>query len=149
MLIQKNGVDWVLCYEVTSDASYYEDDEYGESYLVRDTETNGYGRSLMPKDYFNDKVVVDGCKLTIGNKTVVDYENQCIKVPELTGKIPALYVIRTWNGKYMEFECGFDLLNDGRFWAKENYFYTIEDCFSWLQNKFGDFHIFLEEPMRL
>jgi hypothetical protein len=70
----------------------------------------------------------------------------------MKNRIPAYYCIRTEQGSderpFLGFECGFDLLQY-RFWANGNYFDTIEECFEFLQNKFGDFVITLEESMRI
>lgn len=148
MLVEYKNNIYVLSSETTVTKSYYFEDEDYESHIEDFDEIERDGYLLMPKNYSNSKVVVDGNKLSIGGKSVEDYSDECSKISELEGKIPALYVIRTWNGDFMSFECGFDLHDDGRFWANGNYFDEIEECFVWLQNKFGDFSIFLEEPMR-
>lgn len=125
------------------------DHEWLEDFIV----VESYGFLLMPNEYNSKDVVVntDG-NLFIGGKIVYDYIDVCKRHSDMKGRIPAYYCIRTQQGSnerpFLSFECGFDLhLN--KFWANGNYFDTIEECFSFLQSKYGDFVITLEESMRM
>ena len=149
MLVKsKNGSDYILSYVDKNIQSYWVDNEYGESHIEEFVEHQKLGYSVMSTDYTNPNVIVSNSSLKIGGKPILDYEDVCKRHESMLGKIPKLYVVRTLNDNFMGFQCGFDLLNDGRFWANGNYFDTIQECFIFLQEKYGDFYLFLEEEMR-
>jgi hypothetical protein len=150
---EKNGAEYVVDYVEDKKESYwFSDDDYNEwteDFVVQIP----YGFLLMEKDYKSKDVVVDSDgNLFIGGKIVYDYIDVCKRHSDMKGRIPAYYCIRTEQGSderpFLGFECGFDLLQY-RFWANGNYYDTIEECFEFLQNKFGDFVITLEESMRM
>jgi len=110
------------------------------------------GFHLMSEGYRNNDITLDNNMLYIGEHIV--YEGDKPFNPQsVGGRVPALYVIRTFNGKYWEFECGFDLLEDeidgALYWTKGNRFKNLADCFEYLELKYGKFRIFIEEPMRV
>lgn len=149
----KNGSEYLIDFINEKVESYwFSDDDYNEwteDFIVEES----YGFLLMPKEYNSKDVVIstDG-NLYIGGKIVYDYIDVCNRHFDMKGRIPAYYCIRTESylqGKtYLSFECGFDL-HLTQFWANGNYFDTIEECFKFLQDKFGDFVITLEESMRM
>lgn len=150
---KKNGAEYVIDYVDAQTKSYWFSDDNGEEHLEDFVEHIRYGFLLMPKDYISKDVVIKDCgNLYIGGKLVYDYITTCERLFELKGNIPAYYCIRTERGTetspFLSFECGFDLQLT-KFWANGNYFDTIEECFSFLQSKYGDFVITLEESMRI
>lgn len=149
MLVKsKSGSDYILSYVEKNVQSYWIDNEYGESHIEEFVEHQKLGYSVMGADYTNPNVIVNNSSLKIGGKSILDYEDVCKRHKSMVGKIPKYYVVRTLKENFMGFECGFDLLNDGTFWANGKYFDTIQECFSFLQEKYGDFYLFLEEEMR-
>jgi len=153
LFTKKSGSEYVVDFVEDKVESYwFSDDDYNE-WTEDFTIQIPYGFLLMPKDYKSKDVVVDSDgNLFIGGKIVYDYLPTCNRLSEFKGRIPAYYCIRTQQGcnerPYLSFECGFDL-HLTQFWANGNYFDTIEECFNFLQNKFGDFVITLEESMRI
>lgn len=153
----KNGSEYLIDFVDKRVESHYVCDPYDfdhewlEDFIVEES----YGFLLMPKEYISKDVVIstDG-NLYIGGKIVYDYIDVCNRHSDMKGRIPAYYCIRTkvesyTKGEtYLSFECGFDL-HLTQFWANGNYFDTIEECFKFLQDKFGDFVITLEESMRM
>lgn len=126
----------------------YEVERYGESDIER------YGIQLMPETYSSDEVVVTENTLSLGGQEVVDYRGEVSRFSALSNQIPRHYVIYTYNtrGQYNSFECGFDLLSDGRAWEgiSRTEHNTISDALAFLKEKLGEeFTISLEEPMRV
>lgn len=112
------------------------------------------GICLMPENYSNRHVVLKDNKLFLGDCEVTDYQSWVNKFSSLSDEIPRLYIIRTYNviRGYYSFECGFDLLGDGRAWEgiTRSEHDSVADALRLVREKIGDdFIISLEEPMRL
>jgi hypothetical protein len=155
LFAKENGSEYIIDYIDDKTESYwFSDDDYNEwteDFVVHIR----YGFLLMPKDYKSKDVVVKDCgNLYIGGKLVYDYITTCERLSEMKNRIPAYFCVRTEQESYtkgqtfLSFECGFDLQLT-QFWANGNYFDTIEECFLFLQSKYGDFVITLEESMRM
>lgn len=110
------------------------------------------GIPLMSEGYRNNDITIDNDLLFIGNQ-IVHEGGEPFNIQSIGGRVPSLYVIRTFNGKYWEFECGFDLLDENvlgnLYWAKGRTFKNIGDCFDFLELNYGEFRIFIEEPIRI
>jgi len=109
------------------------------------------GINLMSEEFKSNDVTLDNDMLYIGEQIVYEGGDRIFDPQSVGGRIPSMYVIRTFNGKYWEFECGFDLLEDevdgALYWTNRQRFKTIDGCFNYLELKYGEFRIFLEEPM--
>jgi len=128
------------------ETSRYQEERNGGIELVVE------GIPLMSEVYRNPDITIDKDMLFIGEHIV--YEGGDPFNPQsIGGRIPSLYVIRTFNGKYWEFECGVDLLEDevdgALYWTNVRAFRNIGDCFDFLELKYGEFRIFIEEPIRI
>lgn len=128
------------------ETSRYQDEINGDIEVVVE------GFPLMSEGYRNTDITLDNDMLFIGNQIV--YEGLTPFNPQsVGGRVPALYVIRTFNGKYWGFECGFDLLEDevdgALYWVSGNKFKNIGDCFDYLELKYGKFIIMIEEPIKV
>jgi hypothetical protein len=135
----KNGND-------VFETSRYNEEMYDEMYEVSE------GIALMNADYRNNNITLDNDMLYIGEHIVYAGGDIMFNPQSVGGRIPSMYVIRTFNGKYWEFECGFDLLEDeidgALYWAHGRRFKTLALCLNFLELKYGEFRIFVEEPMR-
>ena len=112
------------------------------------------GIQLMPEGYSSDEVVISENELFLCGNKVMDYESYVQKFDSLSNQIPRQYVIRTYDEQmgYHSFECGFDLLDDGRAWEsiKRTKYDTIADALQFVRERVGDdFTIWLEEPMQI
>lgn len=110
------------------------------------------GIQLMPEGYSDDYVVVDENRLFFNGYEVRGYASYVERWGALCNQIPRYYVIRKYNGEYYEFECGLDLLNDGRAWEglTRSEHDTIAGALRFIREKVGDnFSIWLEEPMQI
>jgi hypothetical protein len=128
------------------ETSRYNEEMYDEMYEVSE------GIALMNADYRNNDITLDNDMLYIGEHIVYEGGDRMFNPQSVGGRVPSMYIIRTFNGKYWEFECGFDLLEDeidgALYWTNGNRFKTIAECFDYLELKYGEFRIFVEEPMR-
>lgn len=132
---------------VTSSVSYEDYDLDGGSILVRET----YGHSVLLAGFSGVKYISEGCIQFLDGKSS-RYVNLGGERKYLEGLLPVRYVIRTWDGKYWNFEFGFDLLSDGRVWVGfegGTYFSSISDSFSYIEGRIGSFGIFLEEELMI
>lgn len=130
----------------------FETSRYNEE-RFDDMEVVSEGFHLMSTEYQNNDVTLDNDMLYIGERIVYEGGDRVFNPKSVEGRIPSLYVIRTFNGRYWEFECGFDLLEDevdgAMYWTNGNRFKTIEECFDYLELKYvKEFRIMVEEPMR-
>ncbi len=83
--------------------SSYQDEMYDEMYEVSE------GYHLMSDGYRNNDITLDNDILYIGEHIVYEGGDRMFNPKNVGGRVPSLYVIRTFNGKYWEFECGLDL----------------------------------------
>jgi hypothetical protein len=136
-------------------ARYIGTSKYSEYNSIYDMmETTYQGIYLMPKEYVSEEVVISENRLFLCGYEVVDYSDWVEKFSSLCNEIPRLFYISRFdkNRGYYSFECGFDLLDDGRAWEginRTNYD-SIADALQFIHLELGDdFRIILEEPMRL
>jgi hypothetical protein len=130
----------------------YEHTQYDQIYDMMVTSYEGI--SLMPKEYISKEVVVSEKKLFLGGYQVLDYADWVGQFSSLSNEIPRLFYISRFDknrGRYT-FECGLDLLDDGRAWEgiTRKTYDSIADALRFIREEVGDdFYILLEEPMRL
>ena len=128
-------------------------DVYPSDYEIDGWEDISYkGIQLMPEGYSNDEVIVSENRLFIGGYEVKDYGDWVNSFSSLSNQIPRYFVIRKYNGRYYEFEGGFDLLDDGTAWQgiTRKKHDSISDALQFVRERVGDnFTIFLEEPLRI
>jgi hypothetical protein len=122
---------------------------------IHDFDGTSYsGIQLMPEGYSSDEVVVSENRLFLGGYEVMDYSTDVERWSSLSNQIPRYYIIRKYDKDrgYNSFQCGFDLLNDGRAWEgiTRTEYPTIADALRFVRERVGDdFSIWLEEPMQL
>ena len=88
-----------------------------------------------------------GKDLYLDNVIVTDF----YEYPELENNIPCHYVVRKFNGQYMRFICGLDLLKSGESWNSIDRIKrdTFLETWDYLKSTHGDIKLFLEEPMKI
>jgi len=124
----------------------------GEIYGVQEIEYQGI--VLMPEEYSSREVVVSADRLSLCGYTVFGYYPLVRQFHSLSHQIPRYYAIRKYDEErgYHSFQCGFDLLDDGRAWEgiTRTEYPSIWDALKFIREKLGDgFTIHLEEPMML
>ena len=86
----------------------------------------------------------DECSLSIGGKTVMDYQRDLFM-----GKVPVQYTANKKRTKdqFPSFICGVDLTMNGKIWAYGVAFEDTESCFKYVCEKEGvdDFDLYLED----
>lgn len=116
------------------------------------TEVYGYRILKATKRNFilNGQIVLDGHLIsdTTGYEGLLENE----------GRIPSLYVVRKQVndptlGKFGEFVCGLDLLDDGRYWVglgEDSRFDTMNEAMEFIKSKLNtEFYVELEGEMRI
>jgi hypothetical protein len=112
------------------------------------------GIVLMPEEYSSREVVVSANTLLLDGHLVFGYFDSVRQFHLLSHNIPRYYVIRSYDEQrgFHSFQCGFDLLNDGRAWEglTRTEYDSIADALKFIRERLGDgFTIHLEEPMIL
>jgi hypothetical protein len=133
----------ILSYEHSEDIETYEDDENGDQVLYTYRQTEKFGFVVF--DVKPEIATIENKELYLNNVIVEDYSFYT----ELENEVPCHYVVRKFNGQYMGFICGLDILESGESWdsltdIKRDTFIETWDN---LVKVHGDIKLFLEEPM--
>ena len=130
----------ILSYEHSEDIEHYEDDENGDQVLYTYRQTEKFGFVVFD---------VNPAIATIENKEL--YLEDYSFYTELENEVPCHYVVRKFNGQYMGFICGLDILESGESWNSIDRIKrdTFLETWDWLKSTHGDIKLFLEEPMKI
>lgn len=135
----------ILSYEHSEDIEHYEDDENGDQVLYIHRQTEKFGFVVF--DVKPKIATIENKELYLNNVIVEDYSFYT----ELENEVPCHYVVRKFNGRYMGFICGLDILESGEIW--DSFTDIKRDTFmeTWdnLVKVHGDIKLFLEEPMKI
>jgi len=132
--------------------------------------TEKYGYEIAPT--FIEGVDIKDGKLFIGDMEIPHFEKECVNYPDLAGRIPSLFMIRSFDyypdlgegRSYPSLTAGLDLLADGRIWIggishshtldskdkKEQFFNSGQEAIDYLNANLRDgWMLVLEEPMSI
>lgn len=132
------------------ETKYIEEHQWEEMCTWEDCEPEmeSYGHFVLKSHPFAETF---GHRIEVLGQEIEDYNASFF-----TGDIPTRFVVRTYQennfrGKisgYWGFECGLDLLEDGKIWINGKTFDTSKEALGYLSTNWPDYKIFVEEALK-